>query len=327
MRNPPATWSSSETRIGDRTDALEAALSRSYHSFQVLQRLPPTFQACLRQHALGGAGIVEAVCDPCMGQRTRRQVRSDDDACLAIQLTTSGRERLRIGDARLEVAAGDLLVVSTDRVLQFEVVERLHKVTLMVPWSLVRDRLPGQRNLPAAGKIDSRSGAGSLLAAQLRALPTEIPVLDPSAHGPVSRSTLELLCGVLSGVTTGAAFDAGAAMLQRVQDYILQNLAHDDLTPRRIASAHRLSLRYLHLLFQHSGTTVSGFILDSRLHACCQALADPAFARSKISDIASRWGFHSASHFCRAFKGKYGASPSEVRKAGHESPGMPISAP
>jgi AraC-like DNA-binding protein len=50
------------------------------------------------------------------------------------------------------------------------------------------------------------------------------------------------------------------------------------------------------------------------LNACKEALTDPAYNRQRISEIAFRRGFNSTSHFCRAFKEKYGASPGEVRR-------------
>jgi len=99
-----------------------------------------------------------------------------------------------------------------------------------------------------------------------------------------------------------------------VQDFILQHLHEDDLSPTRIAEANHISLRYLHMLFQRNDVTVSGWVLDRRLHACQQALTDPAYNRQRISEIAFRWGFNSTSHFCRTFKEKYGASPGDVRR-------------
>ena len=69
------------------------------------------------------------------------------------------------------------------------------------------------------------------------------------------------------------------------------------------------------MLFQRSDMTVSAYIINSRLHACKQALTDSAFQRLQISEIAFRWGFNSTSHFCRTFKERYGASPTDVRHA------------
>ena len=315
MRNQATEWSSKDVPTGDLTDAWQSVLSSRYREWQIPRRLPATFFAHVKTHDFAGAGIVETVCDPCSGQRMRAQLRHDDEPYIGVQLTTQGRERFKIGDAGIEVASGDVVVWTTDQPVEFEVMERLHKVTLMIPWSVMRERLPERKQPPVGGKIESRTGVGSLLAVHLLALSNEIATLDPDVQGSVCRSTLELLGITLSGQQPSASFDASAAMLRRAQDYILQHLHEDDLSPARIAEANRISLRYLHMLFQRNDATVSGWILDRRLHACEQALTDPAYSRQQIAEIAFRWGFNSTSHFCRTFKEKYGASPGEIRRA------------
>ncbi|BBU30214.1 hypothetical protein BTHE68_39480 [Burkholderia sp. THE68] len=315
MLKPSTDWASSEVSGDDKTDAWQDILSGSYREWQVPQRLPATFYAHLRRHDFAGAEIVETICDPCVGRRTKGHVRRDDELFIGVQLTTSGRERFQIGDSGVEVASGDLVVWTSDQEVQFEVMERLHKVTLMIPWTLMRERLPERKQPPSGGRIESRTGVGSLLAVHLLALSNEIASLDSSVQGSVSRSTLELLGIALSGQQHAATFDASAAMFTKVQDFILKHLHEDDLTPARIAEGCGISLRYLHMLFQRSDMTVSEFVLHSRLQGCKRALSDPAYHRFQISEIAYRWGFNSTSHFCRAFKDKFGESPGEARRS------------
>lgn len=283
MQNQSSEWCSSDVPLNDRTDAWQAVLSNSYREWQVPRRLPATFYANIKKHDFAGAGIVETVCDPCVGQRTGGQVRHDDELHVGVQLTTGGRERFKIGASGVEIVSGDLVVWTTDQVVEFEVVERLHK--------------------------------GTLLAVHLLALSHEIATLDESVQSPVSRSTLELLVIALSGQQPSQSFDASTGMRRRVQDYILLHLHGGGLSPARIAEAHHTSLRYLHTLFHQGDATVSGWVLDRRLHACKQALMDAVYDRQHISKIAFRWGFNSTSHFCRAFKQKYGASPGDVRRS------------
>jgi AraC-binding-like domain len=222
LPNAFTEWSIDRVPTNDRTDAWQDVLSHSYREWQVPQRLPATFYARVKQHDFAGAGIVETVCDPCIGQRTRAQVRHDDELYVGVQLTTGGRERFKIGDSGVEVTSGDLVVWTTDQVVQFEVLERLHKVTLMIPWTLMRERLPERKQPPSGGKIESRTGVGSLLAVHLLALSNQIDSLDQSVQASVSRSTLELLGIALSGQQPSTMFDASAAMLRRVKDFILQ---------------------------------------------------------------------------------------------------------
>ena len=315
MLDQSTSWSTSKVAASDKTDAWQEVLSGSYREWQLPKRVPANFHAALCRHDFAGAEIVETVCDPCVGERTRKHVHRDDELYVGVQLTTSGRERFKIGDSGIEVQAGDLVVWTTDQVVQFEVMERLHKVTLMIPWSLIRERMPERRQPPGGGRIESKAGVGSLLAVHLLALSNEIATLDSSAQGSVSRSTLELLGSALSGQQQVSRFDASGAMLRKVQDYILQHLHEDGLTPARIAESCGISLRYLHMIFQRSDMTVSGYLIHSRLIACQQALSDPSYHRYQIAEIAYRFGFNSISHFCRAFKEKFGQSPGDVRRA------------
>ena len=110
MQNPSNEWSITDVPMSDRTDAWQSVLCTSYREWQVPHRLPATFYAHVKQHDFAGTGIVETVCDPCAGQRTRGQVRHDDELYVGVQLTTGGRERFKIGDSGVEVASGDVVV-------------------------------------------------------------------------------------------------------------------------------------------------------------------------------------------------------------------------
>lgn len=306
-------WSLDEIAASDRTDAWQRQLCNSYREWQVPRRLPTNFQARLRRRDIAGIGLVECVCDPCAGERTPHQLRRDDDRFVGVQLTTAGRERFHTVDGSLEVASGDLVVWTTDQAVDFEVRERLHKVTLMIPWSSLRNHLPERQRLPWGGRLDGRSGAGSLLASHLLALSSQIDALDASLHRSIHGWTLDLLGAALAPRQAIGRREGGVAMLRQVQMHVLEHLHDNDLTPSRIAAAHRMSLRHLHLLFQRNDLTVSGWIQDQRLQRCKEALLDPACRRHRISEIAYRWGFVSAPHFSRAFKDQFGLSPRELR--------------
>jgi len=308
-------WTTAGVSPADKTDVWESVLCSSYREWQVPHRLPATFFAHVKQHDFAGSGLVETICDPCSGRRTKALTRKDDDLFVGVQLTTQGRERFKVGEVAIEAKAGDLVVWTTDAEVEFEVLERLHKVTLMIPWTLLRERLPERRHLPVGGKIESGTGIGSLLAVHLLGLSNQIGALNTQQLGAVSRTTLEFL-GIALTEQQPDAFDANASMFRRVQDFISAHLHEADLNPAMIAAANRISLRYLHLLFQRNGATVSGWIQEKRLAKCREFLSDSACSRQRIADIAYRWGFSSASHFSRAFKDRYGVTPIELRRAG-----------
>jgi len=68
-------------------------------------------------------------------------------------------------------------------------------------------------------------------------------------------------------------------LLHRIYAFVEQQLTDPGLSPRSIAAAHHVSLRYLYKLFA----------------------------------IGGHWGFSSAAHFSRAFRDEYGVPPAEFR--------------
>ncbi|MFI2761731.1 helix-turn-helix domain-containing protein [Streptomyces echinatus] len=111
--------------------------------------------------------------------------------------------------------------------------------------------------------------------------------------------------------TTGRArFIAG------VRAHIDARLRDPALSPARVAEAHGISLRYLHVLFEGEDTTVHRLIQQRRLEECARELLRRGRVSRTISAVARGWGFQNAAHFSRVFKSAYGCSPSEWRDAG-----------
>jgi len=54
-------------------------------------------------------------------------------------------------------------------------------------------------------------------------------------------------------------------------------------------------------------------VLEQRLQVCARALRDPQQRARRIADLAFAWGFNDLSHFNRAFKTRFGATPGEMR--------------
>lgn len=63
-------------------------------------------------------------------------------------------------------------------------------------------------------------------------------------------------------------------------------------------------------------TTFGKWILENRLLACQRAVEDPRHASFTISQIAYGWGFNDLSNFSKAFKARFGVSPTEYRRGG-----------
>jgi transcriptional regulator GlxA family with amidase domain len=80
-----------------------------------------------------------------------------------------------------------------------------------------------------------------------------------------------------------------------------------------VARACYVSVRQLHRLFAREGLTFGGWVLEQRLRRCRDDLTDPRHSHLTVAEVAGRWGFRSAAHFCRAFESRYGITPSGCR--------------
>lgn len=106
----------------------------------------------------------------------------------------------------------------------------------------------------------------------------------------------------------------------RIQTFIGQNLQEPQLTPTAIATAHHVSVSYLHRLFQAHGTTVAAWVRGQRLEHPRRELGQPALQSVPVNRIATRWGFKDHATFTRAFRAAYDIPPKDYR---HHVLGVP----
>jgi AraC-like DNA-binding protein len=128
---------------------------------------------------------------------------------------------------------------------------------------------------------------------------------------------LDLLATALLGTAeTVSPHSVGRHLqLDRVKAYIGAHLGEADLSPLRVATAQRISLRYLYELFEGEDVAVSRWIQQQRLGRVRRDLADPLQRALPINTIAFRAGFKDISHFSRVFHRQFGVSPRDFRRS------------
>lgn len=126
----------------------------------------------------------------------------------------------------------------------------------------------------------------------------------------------------LVALALGASSDAkalaadrtvGAVRLAAIKADILANLDDGKLNATTVATRHRLTVRYMHKLFESDGITYSEFVLGERLARAYCLLTNPLHSGRAISTIAFELGFNDLSYFNRTFRRRYSATPSEIR--------------
>jgi AraC-like DNA-binding protein len=299
----------------DRPDAWQGLLRESYTHVALTERLPNAFGAMLRRRAIGDLSIAECICDPHSGARLPQLVRDESEPCIGLQLVLGGRESFRLDDNEVTLGPGDAVLWSSRQAFDYTVHETLHKLTLIVPIREFGTRVKPEA-LERGRLVRGDDGVGALLFSLISTLGQKFGPADDATIPAVRRAVIELLVALLADDTERAQPRARSERhLARVQDYIHDHLSDAELRLCDIAANTGISLRYLHLLFERSGTSVSAWILDARLERCREALMDPGQAARSVTEIAFAWGFNNTAYFSRVFKRRFGDCPSNCRGA------------
>ncbi|MFI6937252.1 helix-turn-helix domain-containing protein [Streptomyces sp. NPDC050287] len=104
------------------------------------------------------------------------------------------------------------------------------------------------------------------------------------------------------------------ALAQAAKNLADSRLAEPQLSPAMLARELNVSLRTLHRAFAETGESVTAYIRDRRLEEARLALTARS-GRLSVSELAAHWQFADSSHFIRAFKKRYGQTPTEYARS------------
>ncbi|WP_369372815.1 helix-turn-helix domain-containing protein [Streptomyces sp. cg36] len=267
-------------------------------------------------------------------RRTTTSAQQRDPGSYQLALATRGAfniDRLRNASGM----AGGLVLTDTSRPMEnigFSDYESIEAIVLEIPRTVLPlrpDRV--ERILAQPGPAPTGAGGGTarMLADFLHSLHRHGPRCDPDELLHLGSIALDLATACLTQQLAARPRDETPvrapaevrtqAMLQRVLQFIDDNLDDHDLTPGAIADRHNMSLRSLYTLFRDQPTSVAESIRRRRLARCHAELARPESSRRTVEAVAARWGFASATAFGRAFRNTYGITPGAHRAANRAS--------
>jgi len=306
------SWSTEAFAAVERYDAWAEQLSGVYGAWRPDRSDAKDFSASVLHHDRNGFQLVECRCDPCGAVRTRADTVRGDSETLAIQLALSGREIMTIGGQTAELTCGDLIIWDTTQEMRFEVLEPLHKITVMLPLARLKCWMP-QSWQTMDRKLPVGSVQADLLASYIAAIRPGFMDGNLTNATGLTEATIGLLINALGADTKIEPESLRDSQMVRIRNFIERNLDDAELTPGSIAAACRISVRYLHWVFEPTGTTVLKYVIQQRLIRCRRELSNPTMLSRSITDIAFSSGFHNATHFSRRFKSEFGLTPQDFR--------------
>jgi AraC-like DNA-binding protein len=266
-----------------------------------------------------GLRIISVSTSPVRTERTRALLADGDDN-LCVLMPDSPGTFAGLG-REVTVGPGEAIVMPRCDVASFVFPSTSRILAAHVPraeFEPVLRRSDAVLMRPISAQCEALRLLRQLLSAMMNAT-------QPSAD--LQRMSVNYVYDLL-GLAVGAAADTNAlaggrglpaVRLLAIKDDIFLRLHDPNLTLTAVARRHRISGRYVQMLFESEGTTFSQFVRNERLARVNRMLANPAYAASSISSIAFDVGFVDLSHFNRAFRRAYGMTPSDVRAAAQGS--------
>ena len=275
---------------------------------------PWRFNATALNTKVGEIGIAEVYTDPQLARHLPSHVAQTRDALFFLQMQLSGSCVVKQNDRSARLQPGDFAICDTTRPYDLIFGEPNRALVFALPLRIVT-RYLNEPEAMVAIRMSGRTGVGGLLSEYLRSYWNRLRRdLDSVAAENALHSTLTMLpCAYADTPKLPPRAAISATHRARVHSYIESHLGEPDLTPSRVAEACGIKPRYLHHLFVDGSETVERYIQRRRLEACAAALTEVSHAGKTIGEIADAYGFKSATHFGRAFRVRFGMTPSKYR--------------
>lgn len=303
-------WSTQGFQGSEKYDSWVATLNQTFGSWAAEANPARDFSADVSAYQMPGLSLVECICDPCAATRTRRDVAANETEQLTLQLVVSGKEQMRLGEQEATLTSGDIFAWDNTQPMTFSVVEPLHKISLVLPLDRLKNWAPNNwRQLPRHLSKDQPSAA--LLGNYIRSLSQIDFATNPMRYNALIEAAIALLVSPMQPSNNDHSHRL--AQLEIIKSKIRPMLGDPDLDLEKIAARNRISLRYIHWLFEESDTTPWRYIVNKRLEGAKRDLENPELRHRNVTDIAYSWGFSNSAHFGRKIKEAFGLSPTELR--------------
>ena len=309
-------FSTSALPTGQRFRAWQESISVIFDVSTPANQIPGDFDASLCSYLINDQCMISR-CDTTAQRFERREVDLARDGVdhYLIQAMVNGTQRVQHGNSETQFKPGSLMVIDL----------ATHHTACTSDFSVLSLVLPRPVLAPLLDSPDSQAS---------RVLSAEQPLVklaykhlstlfDIAEHLPDTQAarlcspTIALFAAALNGSTESVEkgpSSVARSLLMRAKVDIERNL-HQNLPVEQYCAGLGISKSAMYRLFEPCGG-VRAYIQERRLRRCAQMLTSPEHAHRHIYEIAYHLGFKSEAHFSRAFRQRFGQSPSEVRELG-----------
>ncbi|AUH34195.1 helix-turn-helix domain-containing protein [Paracoccus tegillarcae] len=299
----------------------QASVSDTFFPLETLMSDEESFAGDLATWSLGAIGLSQMRCDGILYKRHKRHFLNEVDSSLLITIPRMTKVGFSQNARQATCSPGQFLVERGDLPYEFWHKDKNELLVLKVSSENVRARI-GSTDRLGALSFDGTEGVANFFLDVVQTTAQHVDFLDEAARVAAGAHILDLLCLAIRNddrVLDSNKSSIRAAHLHRAEQFIRNNLGEEDLCSSLVAEACNLSQRYLQQLFSDADKTVSGFIREKRLIRAREDLS--VGSSTTIAEIAHRWGFSDQSQFNKAYRARFGCTPTDTRKAGQQKQG------
>ena len=224
-----------------------------------------------------------------------------------------------LGHAKGEIAVphGGIVLMSKARAFTGTTPGHATTTGLQVPRAALALLLPHLEEAPMLVFNPGAPGADSAaLALSYAALVARQGALDGPSLARASSHLLELIACAFDARHAASPAAQEMPLLALIQQSIRARLDWAGLDLAFVARLHHTTPRQIQRLFASQGTCFSDFLTEERMRHARALLADPRERHRRVLDIALDCGFDNLSAFGRAFRRRFGMTPTEARQFG-----------
>lgn len=207
--------------------------------------------------------------------------------------------------------SGSMILIDTARPIRITD-DGAAAIRLTLPRALARlkpEELHGLHGL----LVDGQKAAGRFLSAQLEILFDLSPSMEPKDMHGFGEIAAMVLSSALRVATAPKSkpWVAEDLSVASIRAFVEANLSDAALSPSRICSEFGISRSVLYRAVEPLGG-IASLIRNERLKRARSLLEGSSLRRGTIAGVSAAVGFSSEAVFSRAFRARYGVSPSDI---------------
>jgi len=318
------TWRTHDVAAPDQFRAWEQMAAEAFTPV-TLSRPPAAegdegnggFLTACAMRAVGDLGIAWLDTDAQRVEHSVRHVAQGSSGVYFLNLPLAG-SGVALQDGRVSMTgAGDFVLVNADRPFTLAFESRLEQISLAIPRHLLDPLLaePDQSNCVV---IKGDVGAGAIASSAIRALAAQRGRLGPRETRGITDHLMGLVALAVSSTMEGGSASLRVRRYQAVLDEVERRLDDPGLSPQDVARELSISVSYLTKLFAEHGTSFGRTVLARRLDRARSLLAAGSGGDGDlltVTAVATACGFQDSGYFARAFRARFGITPSACRTA------------